>query len=92
MNVSGFLFFISFVFKDFIYLFMTERERERERERQRQRQKEKQGPCREPDAELDPGIKTLTEGRCPTTEPTRIPRNHFLNMIKKILKGKDLIT
>ena len=29
--------------------------RERERGRQRYRQREKQAPCRDPDAELDPG-------------------------------------
>ena len=32
---------------------------ERERERQRHRQRKKQGPCREPDAGLDPGTQEL---------------------------------
>ena len=43
------LFYFIF-YKDFIYLFMTEKERERERDRQR----EKQVPCREPNGGLDP--------------------------------------
>ena len=40
----------SFFFPPKIYLFLHERHRERQRHRQR----EKQGPCREPDAGLDP--------------------------------------
>ena len=44
--------FVYLCFKDFIYLFMTQRERERERGRHRQR--EKQAPRREPNMGLDP--------------------------------------
>ena len=40
-----------FLFKDFIYLWETQRQRERQRHRQR----EKQVPCREPDMGLNPG-------------------------------------
>ena len=40
-----------FLKKDFIYLFMRERERMAETE--------KQAPCREPDAGLDPGTRSL---------------------------------
>ena len=47
--------YVSFYFKDFIYLFTKERERERERERQRHMQREKQAPCKKPDEGLDPG-------------------------------------
>ena len=47
-----------FFFKRF-YLFIHERHRERQRDREREsqrlRQREKQAPCREPDAELNPG-------------------------------------
>ena len=43
---------VFFVFKDFIYLFMTDRET------QRHRQREKQAPCREPNMGLDPGTQS----------------------------------
>ena len=49
------IFFLSFLKKIFIYLFIRDRERERERERQKHRQREKQAPFREPDIGLDPG-------------------------------------
>ena len=45
----------STIFKIFYLFIHRDAERERERERQRHRQREKQAPCREPDAELDPG-------------------------------------
>ena len=59
--------FLTFFFKDFIYLFM----RDTERERQRHRQREKQAPRREPDVGLDPqtpGSTPWARGRCSTTE------------------------
>ena len=48
-----------FFIKDCIYLFMEDTHRER----QRYRQREKQAPCREPDAELGPGLQDHTLGR-----------------------------
>ena len=42
---------VSFLSKDFIYLFM----RDRKRERQRQRQREKQSPSRKAKVGLNPG-------------------------------------
>ena len=45
----------TFFFKDFIYLFMTERERERQRQRREaETQAEGEAPCREPDVGFDP--------------------------------------
>ena len=62
-------FSLLYFFKDFIYLFMSNRERERERERQRHRQREKQVLCKEPDVGLDlgtlgsrPGLKADAQG------------------------------
>ena len=43
---------LSLSFEDFFLILLM---RDTERERQRERQREKQTPCREPDAELDPG-------------------------------------
>ena len=40
-----------------------------QRERQRHRQREKQAPCREPDVELDPGIRGHTLGRRQVLNP-----------------------
>ena len=62
------LLYISFFFKDFIYLFM----RDTERERQRHRQREKQVPHEEPDAGLDP----RTPGSCPEPKADAQPPSH----------------
>ena len=60
--------FFKTFFKDFIYLFM----RDTQRERQRQRQREKQAPCREPNAELDPG----SPGSSPEPKAGAKPLSH----------------
>ena len=61
-----------FIYLDFVYLFM----RDTQREAQRHRQREKQAPCREPDAQLDPGSHPEPKAdRCSTTEPRRHPLN-----------------
>ena len=62
MNSLGF-------FKDFIYLFMTERERESQRHRKR----EKQAPCRESDVGLDPGTPGSHPGPKAGTKPVNHP-------------------
>ena len=50
--------------------------RDTERKRQTLRQREKQASHREPDVGLDP--RTLSQGRCSTTEPTGHPKNGVL--------------
>ena len=74
-----FLFFKKYskIFKRFfIYLFT---EMQRERERQGHRQREKQTPCREPDAELDPGSLGSRPGLKGGIKPLGHPgiANHF---------------
>ena len=86
------LFFLSgsffFFFK--IYLFIYDRQRQKERQRYR---REKQAPCREPDAELDPGTPGPRHGPKAGAEPLShpgIPMNVYfkskINDVKFYLK------
>ena len=74
--------------------------RDTERERQRHRRREKQGPCRKPDAGLDPrtpGSQPEPEADAQPLSHPGIPIFHFLKQISLIYseetqreRGRDI--